>query len=537
MSARRSPALQAGDELAGRYRLQQRLGHGAVGEVWQALDLTLDRRVAVKTLLTNQTDDHWQRALARFRREARAVARLNHRHIAAVHDLVEHQDPPFLVLELLAGPDLAAHLRDHPGGLPIDMVLEYGAQTAEGLAAAHAAGVIHRDIKPHNLILDGSGTVKICDFGIARLDGATVGLTLDGTILGTPAYMAPEQMNDKPVTHASDVYALGATLFHLLTGCLLFPDAGMYAAVFEDPPLPSSLRPAIPKTLDTYLLTLLAKDPSARPSASSVPAALRAATVSPRRGGLPWQARAAMRAPNGGTVGMPTVRGYDLPVDRMDNPPVHFIWMLDCSHSMSMNGKITHLNFAVREAIPEMIVAAEDHSAAARLVIQALTFNSGARWHIEAPVDIRDLDWKDVDAYGSDGARDMGAAFQLVARALHVPPMPQRGRRPVLALVSDGSPTDDWRSGLRELAAAPWGRQAMRVAVAVGEGADLGVLKEFLGDDEREPLRSGLSPQQMAATICWDETVVKPWAWPDDDARTVYPIPSRLPVDDGDDVW
>ncbi|MEU1370640.1 protein kinase [Streptomyces sp. NPDC005803] len=272
--------LAAGGILASRYQLEQPLGRGGMGDVWRALDLELDRRVAVKVLRVNQIGDGETRdtALARFRREGRAAARLNHVHIATVYDRVAHPDQPFLVLELLAGPDLAGLLKKHPGGLPIGTVLEYGAQAAEGLAAAHKVGVVHRDVKPSNLMLDGSGTVKICDFGIARVAGATAGLT-EGIRIGTVYYMPPEQWLGEPVTDAADVYALGATLFHLLTGRVPFPgDPGevMGQHLHKAPPPPSSLRPAIPQALDAYLLTLLAKAPSVRPPARTIAAHLRA---------------------------------------------------------------------------------------------------------------------------------------------------------------------------------------------------------------------------------------------------------------------
>lgn len=273
--------MRTGLELAGRYRLERRLGRGGMGEVWQALDLRLDRRVALKVLLGDwaSAGEQMDQALARFRREGRSAARLKHPQIATVHDTGTHDGRPFLVLELLAGPDLATLLDDHPGGLPIGMALDHGAKAAEGLAAAHDAGVIHRDVKPSNLILDGDGVLKVCDFGIARLAGATAALTATGVGFGTVAYMPPEQLLGEPVTGAADVYALGATLFHLLTGRVLFPAEDLRAVmgqvVHKAPPPPSSLRPAIPEALDDYLLTLLAKDPLARPPAAAVPAALR----------------------------------------------------------------------------------------------------------------------------------------------------------------------------------------------------------------------------------------------------------------------
>ncbi|MFB6613255.1 protein kinase [Streptomyces sp. NPDC056367] len=507
MSPDRSTTFEAGYELAGRYRLQRRLGHGGMGEVWQALDLTLDRPVAVKTLLADRADDQWHQALARFRREAKAVARLNHPHVAAIHDLVEHQDPPFLVLELLTGPDLATHLLDHPLGLAVGTALEYGAQAAEGLAAAHAAGVIHRDVKPHNLMIDGSAAVKVCDFGVARLDDATAGLTLDSQLPGTLVYMAPEQLRGRPVTPAADVYALGATLFHLLTGRRLFFGEIPYAAVFQDPPPPSSLRPTIPQALDAYLLTLLAKEPSARPPAHTIPAQLRALASRIRAAPMPDDVR--------------TTANNDIPGGPMRSIPLHFIWLLDCSRSMLTSGKITALNYAVRETIPEMRSQASDNPGKA-LMVRALTFGGGARWHIAEPTDIHHLTWKDADAYGD---RDMGAAFRLAARALHVPPMPQWAWRPVLALVSDGRPTDDWRSGLRELDATPLGRRAVRVAVPLGADADHDVLQKFLADDNVQPL-DAFSPKRLAAAIPWHKTI-----------RKSNPSPSSPFADDDDEVW
>ncbi|HEU5025491.1 MAG TPA: DNA translocase FtsK [Spirillospora sp.] len=271
--------MRAGEELAGRYLLVRRLGQGAMGEVWQARDLRLDRNVAVKVMLLRATSEATRLALARFGREGKAAARLSHPHIADVHDIDDHDGQPFLVLPLLPGPDLATLLEQHPGGLPVQRALEYCAQAADGLAAAHAAGVIHRDVKPANLILDQQGRVKVCDFGIARLEDATAGLSATGLVLGTPHYMAPEQANGQTTTPAADVYALGATLFRLLTGRVLFPGDNLLAIVgqhlHKPPPAASGLRPAIPRAVDDYLLALLAKDPSARPPIHTVPARLR----------------------------------------------------------------------------------------------------------------------------------------------------------------------------------------------------------------------------------------------------------------------
>jgi serine/threonine protein kinase len=275
--------MQAGDELAGRYRLAGLLGHGAMGEVWRATDLNLERDVAVKVITANWIGEAMKEALARFRREGKAAARLNHPCIADVYDLGDHQGKPFLVLELLTGPDLATLLRRHPDGLPVKQALEYGAQAAEGLAVAHAAGIVHRDVKPSNLILDRQGTVKVCDFGIARLDGATAGLTGTGTALGTPNYMSPEQARAEAVTAASDVYGLGATLFHLLTGQVVFHCEDVLSVLYQHvnqlPPAASDLRARIPAEVDAYLRALLAKSPADRPSTDAIASRLRTLSI------------------------------------------------------------------------------------------------------------------------------------------------------------------------------------------------------------------------------------------------------------------
>ncbi|WP_242909611.1 protein kinase domain-containing protein [Actinomadura terrae] len=250
--------------LAGRYRLDGRLGGGGMGEVWRAFDQVLGRRVAVKVIHAELRDDAGlaRQALGRFRREATAAAGLNHRNITMVHDFGEHPYTdrdgrarllPFLVLELLAGRDLGSMLEEAPAGLPVGEVLDYGIQTCAGLAAAHRAGVVHRDIKPANLMLVPDGTVKICDFGIARLPDVTMGLTSYGVPMGTRGYMPPEQELGRPVDQRADLYALGVTLHHLLTG-----------ANGADGP-PAVHRTGISEELDDLLSAMVATAPERRP--------------------------------------------------------------------------------------------------------------------------------------------------------------------------------------------------------------------------------------------------------------------------------
>ncbi|MFC5746111.1 serine/threonine-protein kinase [Actinomadura rugatobispora] len=182
--------MRAGFELHGRYRLEERLGRGGMGEVWRGHDRALERPVAVKLMMGVRADGE---PAARFRREATLGARLRHPGITAVHDIGQDEDLLFIVMELLEGRDLAAVVAGSPGGLPVRRAASLARRAAEALAAAHAGGVVHRDLKPANLFLTSGGEVKICDFGIARAADAASVLTAKGQVFGTPVYMSPEQ--------------------------------------------------------------------------------------------------------------------------------------------------------------------------------------------------------------------------------------------------------------------------------------------------------------------------------------------------------
>lgn len=230
----------------------------------------------------------------------------------------------------------------------------------------------------------------------------------------------------------------------------------------------------------------------------------------------------------------------DIPGGPMANRPVHFIWLLDCSYSMQ-GEKIAKLNYAIREAIPEMRAVAHDNPAA-QLLLRTVTFSSTAQWHTPNPVPVDDFTWQDVQV---DGMTNLGEALHLVSRELQTPPMPQRALKPVLALVSDGVPTDDWKAGLKAIDATPWGRKAVRVAIAIGTDADRGVLQEFLGNPELQPLDAN-SPKQLAAAIRWASTAaVKAASQPvagggPGSGATIPKQPFAPPVlddDDDDDVW
>ncbi|MFE4636691.1 protein kinase [Streptomyces sp. NPDC056773] len=278
-----------GDQLAGRYRLEQRLGKGGFGEVWRAHDTALDRAVAVKVLLETAMAEE---AVARFRREATIGARLQHPGITVVHDVGQEEGQLFIVMELLAGEDLRTTLSRVPGGLPVPQALELAAQAAEALAAAHERSVIHRDLKPANLFLLPAGRLKICDFGIAHSSDATAGWTVTGRIFGSPPYMAPEQWRGERVDARCDLYALGCVLYALLSGEPPFGEAEVPYVLMrrhiEDPPIP--LREAgapVPPEVERLVRQLLEKAPADRPESAEVVAAqLRALLAGPLAGPL-----------------------------------------------------------------------------------------------------------------------------------------------------------------------------------------------------------------------------------------------------------
>jgi len=247
--------------IAGRYRLDTLLGRGGMSEVWCATDLELGRRVAVKLLAPNEDN-------ARFEREARAVAALAHPNVTQVYDYGEDGDRPFMVLEYLAGGSLEELLRAN-GALPDEDTHRIASDIAAGLAHAHARGVVHRDLKPANVLFDEDGRAKIADFGIARMSAGDGTLTEAGTVLGTAAYISPEQASGLPATAASDVYSFGVLLFRMLTGRLPFESDDALALVMrhrdEPPPLVTDIRPDAPPTLAALADASLAKDPAARP--------------------------------------------------------------------------------------------------------------------------------------------------------------------------------------------------------------------------------------------------------------------------------
>ena len=261
--------------LAGRYELGDELGSGAVGRVFVAHDQTLGRDVAVK-LLSPDADAVTRQ---RFVREARTAAKLHHPNAVAVYDTGESDGQPYLVMELVRGQTLADLIERH-GQLEIDEVVAITAGVLQGLEAAHRAGMVHRDVKPGNVLLPDEGGVKLSDFGIAKaLDDESADVTMAGVLMGTPTYLAPELLVGDPPSPASDVYGVGCLLYAQLTGDPPFTrgDAMAIAYAHRNEPVPpiASRRPDVPEDLAAVTMRALAKEPGDRyPTAAAMRTAL-----------------------------------------------------------------------------------------------------------------------------------------------------------------------------------------------------------------------------------------------------------------------
>jgi serine/threonine-protein kinase len=246
--------------LNGRYRLDAQIGAGGMSTVYRAFDTTLERRVAVKLMHREIASDSDQ--LERFRREARSVAQLSHPHIVGVIDAGEEDGRPYIVFEYVEGETLKERIR-RMGRLPIDEAIAYAIEIARALGAAHARGIVHRDIKPQNVLVDEEGSAKVTDFGIARsLDEE--GLTADGRVLGTTDYVSPEQALGHDVDGQSDIYSLGVVLYEMLTGDVPFQGENQVSVamkhVREDLPDVQLMRPEVSARLAAVLDRLTEKD-------------------------------------------------------------------------------------------------------------------------------------------------------------------------------------------------------------------------------------------------------------------------------------
>jgi len=261
------PAARAGDVIAGRYEVLRLIGRGGIADVFEAKDRQVERLVALKLLRGAHALSHEIRA--RFTHEARTQEVVRHRNVAVLHDAGFDRGLPYLAMELLGGRSMA-HLLSTETRVTALRAAVYGFQTLQGLAATHAVGVLHRDLKPGNLMLEPSPgrfeRVILIDFGFAALGGAT-GLTRQGVVMGSPSYMAPERLRGEKIDARSDLYSVGAILYELLTGrCPFVGDPGeiLTKHLGEEAPAPSSIAPEVPPAMDAVVQRALSKDPSER---------------------------------------------------------------------------------------------------------------------------------------------------------------------------------------------------------------------------------------------------------------------------------
>ncbi len=270
-------------DALGKYEIKRPLGRGAMGTVYEGWDPIIARRVAIKTVkLPDSADPETEEALARFRREAQAAGRLTHPNIVAVFDYGETNDLAYIVMEFVDGPPLKT-LLDKQERFALTDTVRVMEDLLAGLQFSHERGVVHRDIKPANVMLTSTGQAKIADFGIARIESSS--MTQAGTLLGTPAYMSPEQFMGQVVDARTDIYSSGVLLYQMLTGERPFEggmSAIMHKALNTEPPAPSQLSVTAPPSFDAVVRRAMAKRPEDRfASASAFAEAMRSALAHP----------------------------------------------------------------------------------------------------------------------------------------------------------------------------------------------------------------------------------------------------------------
>jgi eukaryotic-like serine/threonine-protein kinase len=355
---------QAAGELGrlGGYRIIKVLGHGGMGVVFQAEDPLLQRRLAIKAMLPGLAANPTARL--RFVREAQTAAAIQHDHIVAIHEVGEDRGVPFIAMPLLKGESLDERLA-RASCLPLAEVLRIGRETALGLAAAHTAGLVHRDIKPANLWLEiNTGRVKILDFGLARAAADDAQLTQQGVILGTPAYMAPEQASGAAIDHRCDLFSLGCVLYRISTGEPAFHGtdaiATLLAVATSSPLRPAEVRPELPLAFSNLVMHLLAKKPEERPASAHAVAQMLADIGKQSDGITVYTERMTLPVERAGAS---NVRSVPIQQARSRWRPV-FAMLLGCA--VLAAGAVTAAGFLLIPTLQALVAARLDEPAGKR---------------------------------------------------------------------------------------------------------------------------------------------------------------------------
>lgn len=528
--------IPAGTIIHYRYRIHSVLGQGGLGRTYLTFDMERFEEPCVLKEFAPNGISHQSLRKARdlFYREAQILHQIEHPQIPKFFAYFEEDERLFLVQEFIEGETYAAmlhHRLAHNQVFSEAEVIQLLKALLPVFSTVHAQGILHRDVSIDNM-MQSKHTPVLIDFGVGTQallhnDDRAMMYGIPSSFVGKVGYAPFEQLSQGHCYPSSDLYALAMSAIVLLTGrqpihILTHPiETGRWRSYTQ-----------VSDAFARILTRMLAERPQDRySSALEVLTALQdiesPSTLDAFTSSQPHQKADLFTA-------MP-----DLPGGKMATRPLHFIWICDCSESMAVDGKIQSLNTAIEEVIPHMKAAAAGNPNA-QVLVRAIQFSTGANWLISDPTPLQSFHWNPLVA---NGLTDLGAALHEVATHLKSPQMSNRALPPVLVLISDGQPTDNYLKGLNALLNEPWGRKAIRVAIAIGRDADYEVLQQFIGHVDLKPLRAN-NPEALVRQIKWASTAVlkaasAPASLSQNHSIGSLPIPlsTPVPVATLDDVW
>ena len=431
--------------FADRYKILEKIGSGGMADVYRALDRELDRKVAIKVLHHRHGQD--AQFVERFRREARSVAQLNHPNIVQVYDWGKEGDTNFLVMELLDGQTLKQIINDR-APMSSSEAISIGLQACAALDYAHDHKVIHRDVKPHNIVISPAGQAKVTDFGIAQAQTDDATVTQEGFLLGTAQYCSPEQAQGRPVVRGSDIYSLGIVMYEMLTGTLPFdgdnPITVAMSQVNDEPTPPSQLRGDIPTDVEAVVMRALSKSPDARfATAGEMSSALERARENLRRG----LAGAATTTLGSGVEDQPTVA---IPLDDTLNRPS----LTDFEESQEASKRNRKIGIVVAAVIGLLLA----------IGVAFALVGGGDDASAET------VDTPDLTGLTLDDAQDQLNAAGLSLGSIHQEPHETAAEGTVF--IQDPNPTDTAEVGSKVEVWVSTGQESVTVPNVVGETLD-----------------------------------------------------------------